>query len=91
MCDYFYNAFGELVKNKPNLIDNFVNVHKNKEQFVEVKPLPAVPTSDIIETDSFGKCNPPYNMIVNGACARINTCFKTETLSQDNKYCIKKN
>jgi len=93
MSNYFYNAFGELVKNKPKLINNFNNVYKHKEHFEDIlEKLPDKPFVDVLfDTQSPNNCVPPYNGLIDGKCARINTCLNKETISSDNKYCIKNN
>lgn len=47
MCDYFYNAFGELTKNKPNLKEGFQSSHRCVDTFVDLPStmLPTMPST----------------------------------------------
>lgn len=97
MCDYFYNAFGELVNDKPKLLEGFNSTHKCGVERFENTPqstlspllLPdKAPSLESVVSPS-AKCSVWYPLSVDGKCGRdITLCSSRETLSADKKYCI---
>ena len=91
MCDYFYNAFGELTKGKPNLNTN-VNLCNNCVEKFDTLTIP--PPEKQYKVEHTDTCGSIFPLKIDGVCGRdISICMsgRDEKLSSDKQYCLRNN